>query len=53
MNTTILKRARELWTNPNVPLCTQRHNIRAWVKSVRFLGNRHLLANKIIKKDEL
>jgi hypothetical protein len=52
MNTAILKRARELWANPDVSVCIQRHNIRAWVRSVRFLGNKHLLAIKITKKDE-
>jgi hypothetical protein len=52
MDTTILKRARQLWANPDVPVCIQRHNIRAWVRSVRFLGDKHLLAIKISKKDE-
>jgi hypothetical protein len=53
MNTIVLKRARELWCNQMTPVATQRHNIRAWVKSMRFLGNKHLLSIKITKKDEL
>jgi hypothetical protein len=52
MDTTILKRAKELWCNDLTPVSTQRHNIRAWVRSMRLLGNKHLLAIKIIKKDE-
>lgn len=50
MNTAILKRARELWAINDVPRDIARHNIRAWVKSVRLLGDRALLANKIERK---
>lgn len=53
MNTAILKRARELWFIHDVPRNVARHNIRAWVKSVRHLGGNHILAIKITKKDEL
>jgi len=49
MKTSTLKRARELWCNSFTPVSTQRHNIRAWIKSVRFLGEHHLLAKKIVK----
>jgi hypothetical protein len=52
MNTIILKRARELWFIHDVPRNVARHNIRAWVRSVRLLGDKHILAIKI-KKDEL
>ena len=52
MDTSILKRVRKLWCIYNVPRDTARHNIRAWVRSVRFLGDKHLLAIKITKKDE-
>ena len=52
MNTIILKRARAIWCNDLTPVSTQRHNIRAWVRSVRELGNKHLLATKVTKKDE-
>ena len=47
MNTIILKRARAIWCNDLTPVSTQRHNIRAWVRSVRLLGNKHILAKKI------
>jgi hypothetical protein len=49
MKTTVLKRARELWCNQFTPVPVQRHNIRAWIKSVRFLGENHLLSKKIMK----
>ena len=52
MNTIILKRARAIWCNDLTPVSTQRHNIRAWVRSMRLLGNKHILATKITKKDE-
>jgi len=52
MDTTMLKRARELWCVQDVPTITQRHNIKAWIRSVRHLGDKHLLAIKILKKDE-
>jgi len=53
MNTSILKRARELWAINDVPRDIARSNIRKWVKSVRQLGDKHLLAIKVTKKDEL
>jgi len=52
MNTTALQMARRLFVIAGVPANTQRHNIRAWVRSVRLLGNNHILAIKITKKDE-
>jgi hypothetical protein len=50
MNTTILKRARELWCVYDVPRDIARHNIRAWVRSVRLLGDKSLLATKVERK---
>ncbi|CAB5207218.1 hypothetical protein UFOVP183_47 [uncultured Caudovirales phage] len=50
MNTSILKRARELWLLNDVPRNIARHNIRAWVKSVRTLGDKSLLATKVERK---
>lgn len=52
MDTSILKRGRELWFIQDVPRDIQRHNLRAWVRSVRALGDKHILAIKITKKDE-
>lgn len=47
MNTTRLKQARRLFARPGVPQSTARHNIRAWTRSVRQLGDRWLLAKPI------
>jgi hypothetical protein len=44
MNTTALQMARRLFVITGVPTSTQRHNIRSWVRSVRHLGNRWLIA---------
>ena len=44
MKTRALKLVRELFAVDYVPLHTQRHNQRQWVKSVRRLGDRWLLA---------
>lgn len=40
MNTTLLRRARELFASDWVDRELMRYNIRAWVKSLRFLGPR-------------
>ena len=38
MKTTYLTMARRLFDQPGVPRTTVRHNMRAWVASVRYLG---------------
>lgn len=38
MNTNMLRRVRKNFVNDTAPRHVQRHNMRAWVKSVRFLG---------------
>lgn len=38
MNTTHLKRVRKLFASTLAPRHVQRHNMRAWVTSVRHLG---------------
>jgi hypothetical protein len=45
MNTTALQMARRLFIVQGVPTSTQRHNIRSWVRSVRYLGDKWLIAN--------
>ena len=51
MNTHILSMARRLFQVEGVPVRTQRHNIRGWVRSVRHLGDKWLIANPMeIKK---
>jgi hypothetical protein len=51
MKTAYLKRVRSLFCCANVPTHVQRHNCRQWVKSVRFLGDKWLLATQIEKKE--
>lgn len=40
MDTTRLRQARRLFCNDMAPRHTQRHNMRAWLRSVRELGPR-------------
>mgnify|MGYP007004370040 FL=1 len=47
MNTSILTKVRKLF-NCQIP-SIDRHNQRAYVKSIRFLGDRWLLAKKVEK----
>jgi hypothetical protein len=49
MNTQALKQVRSLFCVDGVPEHTQRHNCRQWVKSIRFLGDKWLLATKVEK----
>lgn len=51
MKAAALKRVRELFAVDYVPMHTQRHNHRQWVKSIRQLGDRWLLANPVAKKN--
>lgn len=44
MNTTMLKMARRLWCVGHADRATQRANMRKWVRSVRMLGDRWVLA---------
>lgn len=44
LDVTRLKQARRLFCHPLAPRSVQRHNIRQWVKSLRLLGHRWLLA---------
>lgn len=47
MNTTLLSIARRNFCRDYIPRSTQRHNIRAWVRSLRALGDKWLLAHTI------
>jgi hypothetical protein len=49
MNTRFLKRARELFNVSDTP-AQNRHNQRAWVRSLRFLGDKWLLAKQVERK---
>lgn len=50
MNTHALSKVRNLFCVDGVPQSTQRHNIRQWVKSIRFLGDKWLLATPVARK---
>jgi hypothetical protein len=47
MKTKMLKRARHLFCHAYVPTSTARHNMRQWVRSIRQLGDRWLLAKNV------
>ena len=44
MNTTMLKRVRRHFVHNMAPRHIQRHNMLAWVRSVRHLGDKWLIA---------
>jgi hypothetical protein len=44
---TLLRRAVRLWNVPYVPKEINRHNRKAWVRSVLRLGDRWLLAQPV------
>ena len=50
MKTKALKMVREMFAVDYVPRHTQRHNQRQWVKSVRQLGDRWLVARPLALK---
>jgi len=49
MNVEALKTVRRLFCIEGVPRNVQRHNCQQWVRSIRFLGNKWLLANPVSK----
>jgi hypothetical protein len=49
MNTKILRRARALWASGDRRL--DRHNQRAWVRALRRLGDKWLLAQHVPRKE--
>lgn len=40
MNTTYLRKTRQMFCHEMAPRDTARHNIRQWVRSVRYLGHK-------------
>ena len=50
MNTQALKTVRRLFNVDYIPKTQNRHNQRAWVRSVRILGDRWLLSKQVEKK---
>lgn len=51
MNTALLSRLRKLFQHDLVPNEVARHNMRAWCRSVRFLGPKWLLAAPMEKRN--
>jgi hypothetical protein len=49
MNTKMLRRARALWASGDRRL--DRHNQRAWIRSIRRLGRIWLLAQHVERKE--
>jgi hypothetical protein len=43
----LIRKAHTLWDNPLVPTHLRRHNRKAWVRSVLFLGDKWLLAKPV------
>lgn len=43
----LVRHARELWNSPLVPPQINRHNRKAWVRSVLRLGDKWLLKQKV------
>lgn len=44
MNTRLLQRVRQHFVHDMAPRHVQRHNMSAWVRSVRMLGDKWLIA---------
>jgi hypothetical protein len=51
MKVKMLKHVRELFAADYVPKHTQRHNQRQWVRAIRQLGDRWILAKPINIRD--
>ena len=51
MNTKMLRHVRTLYNTEGVDKRINRHNQRQWVRSIRFLGDKWLLAKHVQRKD--
>lgn len=51
MNTSMLIRVRKLFNNELAPNSINRHNQRQWIKSIRYLGSKWLLAQYQQRKE--
>ena len=47
MNVKLLRVARQNYCRPYIPTNLQRHNMRVWVRSLRMLGDKWLLAKNV------
>lgn len=52
MNTKTLKRVRRMFNNPHVPTEHNRSYQRQWVRQIRLLGDKWLLARRIERREE-
>ena len=52
MNITMLKKVRKLYNVDYIPYWENRENQRKWVRSVRFLGDKWLLAKSRGKNED-
>ena len=50
MNVRVLRRVRQMFSNPDAPRRVNRHNQRQWVRSVRHLGGQWLLARPVERR---
>lgn len=46
LDVTRLRQARRMFCHPLAPRTVQRHNMKSWVKSLRQLGDKWLLARR-------
>lgn len=51
MNTKMLKRVRQMYNVEYMSASTNRHNQRQWIKSIRNLGDKWLLAEYVGRKE--
>ena len=50
MKTEALRHVRQLWSNPLAPREINRANQIKWVRAIRQLGDRWLLAQQVVRK---
>ena len=53
MNTKMLRHVRTLFNTEGVERRINRHNQRQWVKSIRHLGDKWLLATPVQRKENV
>jgi hypothetical protein len=45
----LIRKSHDLWNTPWMPEHIRRHNRKAWVRSVLFLGDKWLLAKPVTR----
>lgn len=53
MNTHVLVKVRRMFSSALVSPATQRHNQREWVRAMRKVGAKHLLAHPVTRKETI